>query len=104
VRSRLAVPVIVTNEPAAQSVHALHVDAFAALVNVPDAQAAQVRSAVLLPADTTRWPATQSLHAVHDAWPGAAAKVPDEHAASAPPVQNGPAGHVVHAVAFVVVE
>ncbi len=71
---------------------------------MPESHAAHVRSAVVVPAPVTRSPATQFVHAVQDDWPGVGANEPEGQVASAPPMQNEPAGQVVHEVAFVVVE
>jgi hypothetical protein len=71
---------------------------------VPGSHAAQVRSAVGEPELVTRSPGVQVLHAVQDDCPGVGANEPEGQVASTPPVQNEPAGQVVHEVAFVVVE
>ena len=61
-RSLLAAPAVVTDCPAAQTVHAAHDVAFVVVLKVPLAHGEQTRSLVRVPALITNWPIAQTVH------------------------------------------
>ena len=61
-RSLLAEPAVVTDCPAAHTVHAAHDAAFVIVLKVPLAHAEHTRSLVGVPALITNWPIAQTVH------------------------------------------
>ena len=63
----MVVPPIVTAVPAGQAIHGMQVDAFCAVLNVPDAHAIHMRSALSVPEAValTYCPAAQSVSGLH---------------------------------------
>ncbi len=87
----LAVAGVVVVVPAGQTITALHLFAFSVEVNVPVAQAAQVRSVLVSPSATTEVPTTHVVLAMQGVpgWPSSS-QVPGRHATGVvvPPGQN----------------
>jgi hypothetical protein len=83
-------PGVLTKLPMLQLLHAVHVVAFDALLNVPLAHALHVRSTVALPSVVTCCPGAQSVHGMHSvAGLASLSHVPLGHAcfAVSPPAQ-----------------